>query len=159
MAVWIFLNKHVIVLIGKWRYKFIALLELAPWYVTGNPYGALVTIAPSGKEKCFPIPCPCPCPCLCLCPCPSPCSVSVSVSFSVSLSVSVNVSVSTKYGATNIFVRRGNYSVNFQGPYEVAWKIKRPLNWEGMEEISWKSRRLYLKERPISRTNLAGESL
>ncbi len=54
-------------------------------------------------------------------------SVSVSVSFSVSMSVSVNVSVSIKYGATNIFVRRGNYSVNFQGPYKVAWKIKRPL--------------------------------
>jgi hypothetical protein len=54
-------------------------------------------------------------------------SDSVSVSFSVSVSVSVNVSVSIKYCATNIFVRRGNYSVNSQGPYEVARKIKRSL--------------------------------
>ncbi len=54
-------------------------------------------------------------------------SISMSVSVSVSGSVSVNESVSIKYGATNIFVRRGNYSVNFQGPYEVARKLKGPL--------------------------------
>ncbi len=47
-------------------------------------------------------------------------SVSVSVFVSVSVSVSVNESVSIKYDATNIFVRRGNSSVNFQGTYEVA---------------------------------------
>ncbi len=54
-------------------------------------------------------------------------SVSMSVSISVSVAVSVNASVSIKYGATNIFVRCGNYSVNFQGPYEVARKVKEPL--------------------------------
>jgi hypothetical protein len=54
-------------------------------------------------------------------------SISVSVSVSVSMTVSVNESVSIKYGATNSFVRRGNYSVNFQGLYEVARKLKGPL--------------------------------
>jgi hypothetical protein len=54
-------------------------------------------------------------------------SISVSVSVSVSVFVSVNESVSIKYGGTNIFVRRGNYSVNFQGHIEVAWKLKGPL--------------------------------
>jgi hypothetical protein len=82
-------------------------------------------------------------------------SVSISVSVGVSVlclfpcSVSGNESVSIKYGATNIFVWRGNYSVNFQGPYEVAQKLKGPLTWEGMDKISWKSWRLFLKERPI----------
>jgi hypothetical protein len=54
-------------------------------------------------------------------------SVSMTVSVAVSVSVSVNVSVSIKFGATNISVRHGNYTVNFQGPYEVAWKLKGPL--------------------------------
>jgi hypothetical protein len=102
-------------------------LELAPRCVTDNPYGAIATIAPYGKEKCIPI--------LHMSVSLSMSvsisvtvgvSVSVSVSFSVSVSVSVNVSVSIKYGAMNIFVpvRRGNYSVHFRGPYKVARKIK-----------------------------------
>ncbi len=63
-------------------------------------------------------------------------SISVSVFVSVSLSVSVNESVSIKYGATNIFVRCGNYLVSFQGPYEVARKLKGPLTREEMDKIS-----------------------
>jgi thiamine phosphate synthase YjbQ (UPF0047 family) len=54
-------------------------------------------------------------------------SVSMSVSVSVSVSISVSKSKSIKDGATNIFVRHSNYSVNFQGPYEVARKLKGPL--------------------------------
>jgi hypothetical protein len=54
-------------------------------------------------------------------------SMSVFIFVSVSVSVSVNVSVSIKYGAKNIFVRHANYSVNFQGPFEVAWKLKGPF--------------------------------
>ncbi len=37
---------HVIALIRKWHYKFLVLLELAPWYVTGDPCCAIGTIAP-----------------------------------------------------------------------------------------------------------------
>jgi hypothetical protein len=62
-------------------------------------------------------------------------SESMSIGVSVSMTVSVNVSVSIKYGATNIFVRHGNYSVNFQGSYEVAWKLKGPLTGERMDKI------------------------
>jgi hypothetical protein len=54
-------------------------------------------------------------------------SMYVSMSVSVSVSVSVYVSLSIKYGATNIFVRHSNYTANFQGPFEVAWKLEGPL--------------------------------
>ncbi len=144
------------VLIRKWRYKVIALLELAPWCVTGNPYDTIVTLAAYGKQKCSNSMSTSLSMSLSM-------SVSMSLSMSVSISVSVGVSVpclfpcpvsvnesvSIKYGATNIFLWRGNYSVNFQGPYEVAQKLKGPLTWEGTDRIRWKSWRLFLKERPI----------
>ncbi len=57
-------------------------LELAPWCVLGNPYGAIETIAPYGyltKELQIQVRILvrvrvlCPCPCSCLCPCSFPC--------------------------------------------------------------------------------------
>jgi hypothetical protein len=54
-------------------------------------------------------------------------SVSVSISMSVSVSMSVSMLFQFKYGAMNIYGRHGNYIVDFQGSYEVAWKLKGPL--------------------------------
>jgi hypothetical protein len=59
-------------------------------------------------------------------------SVSMCVSMTVSMSVSISMSVSCpflcpcqfKYGAMNIYVQHGNHSINFQGLYEVARKLK-----------------------------------
>jgi hypothetical protein len=55
--------------------------------------------------------------------------VSMFVSMTVSMSVSVSLSVSCqfKYGVMNIYVRHDNYSINFQGQYEMAWKLKGPF--------------------------------
>jgi hypothetical protein len=58
-------------------------------------------------------------------------SVSISMTISVSMSVSISTSISVvfqfKYGAMNINGGHGNYIVDFQGSYEVAWKLKGPL--------------------------------
>jgi hypothetical protein len=54
-------------------------------------------------------------------------SVSVSISMSVSVSMSVSMLFQFKYGAMNIYGRHGNYIVDFQGSYEVVWKLKGPL--------------------------------
>ncbi len=123
-----------IIFIRKWRYKFIPLLQLVPWCVSGSPFGAIGTIALylqkiSISNSAF-----------------KSVSMSVSVSltlslslpFSVSLSLSVSLSVSVlhTYGAMNIYVRHGNYVVDSQGSYEVMRKIKRPPSWERMGTIS-----------------------
>jgi hypothetical protein len=47
---------------------------------------------------------------------------------SVSISMSVPVSVSIKYGAMNIYVQNGNHSINLQGLYKVARKLKGPVH-------------------------------
>jgi hypothetical protein len=52
-------------------------------------------------------------------------SISVSVSTSVSVSMSISVLFQFKYGAMDIYGQRhGNYIVDSQGSYEVAWKLK-----------------------------------
>jgi hypothetical protein len=107
-------------------------LKLAPWCVTGNPYSAIAPYAVSLSMSVS-----------------MSMSVSVSVSVLVFLYLSVYMSMSIKYSATNIFLQDPDYSVNFQGPYEVAQKFKGPLTWEGLDQISWNSRRLSFKERSI----------
>ncbi len=49
------------------------------------------------------------------------------LSVSVFVSMSVSLLFQFKYGAMNINGGHGNYIVDFQGSYEVAWKIKGPL--------------------------------
>ncbi len=129
MAVWIFfLNKHVIVLIGNWRYKLIALLELVPWCVTGNRYGAIATIAAYGnpakifqfrfrvhfhvyfhvrfRVRSMSV------------------SMFVSVSVSVSVSVPVSVSVSVSVSKTaSVYM-----SVLFMCPYQLNTALQRYLS-------------------------------
>jgi hypothetical protein len=91
-------------------------------------------------------------------------SVSVSVSVSVFLYLSVYVSMSIKYSATNIFVQDPDYSVNFQGPYKVAQKLKGlslERGWTKSAEILGAShlKRDLSVDTTFSQTNIANQSL
>ncbi len=54
-------------------------------------------------------------------------SVSVSVSCLILFAGLFLCPCQFKYAAMKIHVRHGNYSIDFQGPYEVAPKLKRIL--------------------------------
>jgi hypothetical protein len=91
-------------------------------------------------------------------------SVSLSVSMKVSVSISISVLFLFKYGAMNVYGRHGNYSVNFQGSYEVARKLKGPLIKRGWLKSANNLgtspfKRDLSNDTTYSQTNLAGQSL
>jgi hypothetical protein len=91
-------------------------------------------------------------------------SVSVSVSMFVSVSISISVLFPFKYGAMNIYGRHGNYTVNFQGSFEVAGNLK-GLSYErgwlkSANSLGASSFKKDLSnDTTFSQTNLAGQSL